>query len=109
MEHPKPITIHEKNKHLQYNHRVIIELRLKDGHIAYKIAKELGCPANTMRNEIKKGTVEQIKQRRLINIYYADTGLRVYDANRKHCIKKFRLLQVVDFINHVTQLMQANK
>ena len=28
---------------------------------------------------------------------------------RKHCIKKFRLLQVVDFINYVTQLIQANK
>ena len=68
----------------------------------------MGCAANTVRNEIKKGTVEQIKQGRLINIYYADTGLRVYDANRKHCIKKFRLLQV-DIIPHVTQLMQANK
>ena len=39
MEHPKSITIHEKNNPLQYNHRVIIELRLKDGHTAYKIAK----------------------------------------------------------------------
>ena len=64
MEHPKPITIHEKNKHLQYNHRVIIEPRLKDGHTSYKIAKELGCAANTVRNEIKKGTVEQICQHR---------------------------------------------
>jgi IS30 family transposase len=109
MEHPNTITIHEKNKHLQYNHRVIIELRLKDRHTAYNIAKELGCAANTVRNEIKKGTVEQIKQGRLINIYYADTGQRIYDANRKHCIKKFRRLQVGNFINHVTKLMQANK
>ena len=71
----------------------------------------MGYAANIVRNEIKKGTVEQIKQGRLINIYYADTWQRVYDANRKHCIKKFRLLQVVDFINYnyVTQLMQANK
>ena len=69
----------------------------------------MGCAANTVRNEIKKGTVEQIKQGRLINIYYADTGQRVCDANRKHCTNKFRLLQVVDFINYVTQLMQANK
>ena len=62
-----------------------------------------------MRNEIKKGPVEHIKQGRLINIYYADTGPRGYDANRKYCIKKFRRLQVVDFIKHVTKLMQANK
>ena len=73
MEQPKPSTIHERNKHLQYNHRTIIELQLKDGHTAYKIAKELGYAANTVRNEIKKGTVEQIKQGRLINIYFMPT------------------------------------
>ena len=84
-------------------------LRLKDGHTAYKIAIELECTANTARNEIKKGTVEQIKQGRLINIYYADTDQSVYDANRKHCIKKFRQLQVGDFMKHFTKLMQANK
>ena len=37
MEYPKLITIHEKNKHLQYNHRVIIELRLKDGLFFAKV------------------------------------------------------------------------
>ncbi len=57
MEHPNTITIYEKNKHLQYNHQVIIELRLKYRHTAYNIAKEIGCAANTVRNEIKKGTV----------------------------------------------------
>ncbi len=109
MDHPNSITSHKKNTHLQYNHRVIIELRLKDGHTAYKIAKELGCAANTVRNEIKKGTVDQIKQGRLVQIYYADTGQRVYEANRKNCIKKFKRLQVADFINYVTEMMQSKK
>jgi IS30 family transposase len=109
MDHPNSITSHTKNTHLQYNHRVIIELRLKDGHSAYKIAKELGCAANTVRNEIKKGTADQIKQGRLVKIYYADTGQRVYDANRENCIKKFKYLQVGDFVNHVTEMMQTKK
>jgi IS30 family transposase len=109
MDHPNSITSHEKNTHLQYNHRVIIELRLKDGYSAYKIGKELGCAANTVRNEIKKGTVDQIKQGRLVKIYYADAGQRVYESNRKNCIKKLKYLQVADFINHVTEMMQAKK
>jgi len=107
MDHPNSITEHRKNTHLQYNHRVIIELRLKDGHSAYKIAKELGCAANTVRNEIKKGTVEQIKQGRIVKFYYADAGQRVYDANRKSCKKQFKILQASKFIDHVIATMQS--
>jgi IS30 family transposase len=108
MDHPNSTTSHEKNTHLKYNHRVIIEMRLKDGHTAYKIAKELGCAANTVRNEIKKGTVDQLKQGRPVSIYYANAGQRVYDANRKNCIKKFKRLQVANFISHVTEMMQQD-
>jgi IS30 family transposase len=69
----------------------------------------LGCAANTVRNEIKKGTVDQIKQGRGVKIYYADAGQRVYDANRKNCIKQFKTLQVSEFMHHVTEMMQTKK
>ncbi|WP_455078765.1 helix-turn-helix domain-containing protein [Peptostreptococcus stomatis] len=50
-------TKHEKCKHLFYDERVFIQIRLKDGWSANKIAKEIGCAPNTVRNEIHRGTV----------------------------------------------------
>lgn len=41
---------------------------------AYKIAKELGRPINIIINEIKRGTVKQIKQNRSVEMYLADAG-----------------------------------
>ena len=35
-------TKHEKGKHLSYDERVLIQIRLKDGWSANKIAKEIG-------------------------------------------------------------------
>ena len=46
-------TRHEKGKHLSYDERVLIQIRLKDGWSANKIAKEIGCAPNTVRNEIR--------------------------------------------------------
>ena len=50
-------TRHEKGKHLSYDERVLIQIRLKDGWSANKIAKEIGCAPNSVRNEIRRGTV----------------------------------------------------
>ena len=46
-------TKHEKGKHLSCDERVLIQIRLKDGWSANKIAKEIGCAPNTVRNEIR--------------------------------------------------------
>ena len=54
-------TKHEKGKHLSYDERVLIQIRLKDGWSANKIAKEIGCAPNTVRNEIRRGTVKRYK------------------------------------------------
>ena len=63
-----------KNKHLNDKERYTIELRLKDGASAYKIAKELNRPINTILNEIRRGTTTQIKQGKPVEMYLADTG-----------------------------------
>ncbi|MBQ3423505.1 MAG: helix-turn-helix domain-containing protein, partial [Romboutsia sp.] len=41
MDHQNHNTESRKNKHLNFKERMTIELRLKDGFSAYKIAKEL--------------------------------------------------------------------
>ena len=50
-------TRHEKGEYLSYDERVLIQIRLKDGWSANKIAKEIGCAPNIVRNEIRRGTV----------------------------------------------------
>ena len=49
---------HKKGKHLTFEERVIIQIRLKDGASPSAIAEEIGCAPNTVRNEIKRGTVK---------------------------------------------------
>ena len=55
MDYPNNNTKHEKGKHLKYEDYVVIQVRLRDGRKANRIAKELGCAANTVRNIIRKG------------------------------------------------------
>lgn len=43
MDHQNHNTESRKNKHLNFKERMTIEIRLKDGFSAYKIAKELDC------------------------------------------------------------------
>lgn len=50
-------TEHRKGKHLSFEERVVIQTRLKDGWSPNRIAREIGCAPNTVRNEIKRGTV----------------------------------------------------
>ena len=55
MDYPNHTTEHRSGKHLKYEDYLIIEIRLKDGWSANRIAtKELHCSPNTVRNIIKK-------------------------------------------------------
>lgn len=53
---------HRKGQHLTFECRVLIQTRLKDGWSLNRIAKEIGCAPNTVRNEIKRGTVHCTKE-----------------------------------------------
>ena len=61
MDYTNNTTESRKNKHLNFEERMTIQIRLKDGFSPYKIAKELKRPLKTIQNEIKRGTVPQIK------------------------------------------------
>ena len=96
---PKP----RKNKHLNTYERGQIALLHSEGMNPNAIAKRLGRSSNTIRNELKRGTVSQIKGNKTVMVYYPDTGQRVYEANRKNCGPKFKLLQCEEFIDYVTE------
>lgn len=93
-----------KNKHLNAYERGQIKLLHDDGLTPYAIGKRLNRASNTIRNELKRGTVPQIKANKTIMIYYPDTGQTVYANNRKNCGTKFKLLECEAFIDYVTTL-----
>jgi IS30 family transposase len=100
MDYQDNNTESRKNKHLNFEERMIIQLRLKDGYSAYRIAKELRRPINTILNEIRRGTTTQIKQGNYVEVYLADTGEAVYKKNRINCCSAFKRLKCSDFINY---------
>lgn len=100
MEHQNHNTESRKNKHLNFKERITIELRLKDGFSAYRIAKELKRPINTILNEIRRGTTTQIKQGNYVEMYLADTGEAIYRNNRQNSCCTFKYLGRIDFINY---------
>ena len=108
MDHSNINTELRKNKHLNYEERITIQLRLKDGLTPYKIAKELGRPINTILNEIRRGTTTQIKQGKHVEVYLADTGEAVYKKHRSNSCRTFKLLECSDFINYTVDKIKNN-
>lgn len=109
MDYPNNTINSRKHKHLNFEERMLIQIRLKDGYSPYKIAKELGRASNTIRNEIIRGTVPQIKQGKLFEMYLADTGATVYAKHRKNCCPKFKRLRCNSFIEYVSTQMKEYK
>lgn len=90
---------HIRNKHLTICERTLIQLRLKDGHTVYSITKEIGCAYNTVKKEIRRGSKQIYRSRRLC--YRADFGQKKYEANRIRCHRTGKFLECAQFIKHV--------
>jgi IS30 family transposase len=105
MDHSQFTPNPRKNKHLSFKERVKIELLADQGKTAYAIAKLLNRPINTITNELRRGTVDQIKQGKFVKIYYADAGQAKYEANRRNTGRRYELLQCSEFVSHVEKMM----
>jgi len=93
-----------KNKHLNAYERGQIQLLLEYGLSVYGIAHRLGRAYNTIRSEIGRGTITQIKGKKKVEIYYPDIAHNRYMDARKNCGNKYKLLACEAFIGHVEQL-----
>ena len=93
------ITEHRKGQHLLSEERHEIEVRLKDGWSICRIAKHLGRPYNTVKNEVKRGTVllHNGKQKR----YKADAGEQAYREHRENCRRVNCCLKTARFLSFV--------
>ena len=107
MDYPKDTINSRKHKHLSLGERITIQIRLKDGRSPYSIAKELGRASNTIRNEIRRGTVPQIKQGKCVMVYFPDTGEAIYNKNRQLCCPKFKRLKCRAFIDYVCEKVKT--
>ena len=74
-------TEHRKGQHLLAEERHEIEVRRKDGWSIYRIAKHLGRPYNTIKNEVARGTVYLYNGK--IARYKAKVGEEKYRDTRK--------------------------
>ena len=99
MDQLNSTTQHQKGKHLSFEEKVIIQTRLSDKRSANKIAAELCCSPNTVRNEIKRGTVWLYNGK--VPRYKAEAGQKAYEEHRTNSCRHCEYIKKLDFISHV--------
>lgn len=100
MDNPNCSTEHKKYQHLTSEERHIIEVRLnEDKWSIYAIAKSLGRPYNTIKNEVNRGTVYLYNGK--VARYKADKGEAVYLEHRKNSCRNYRCLETARFLKYV--------
>ncbi len=92
-------TEHRKGQHLLNEERHEIEVRLKDGWSLYRIAKHLGRPYNTIKNEVKRGTVHMYNGKK--ERYKANAGEQAYRDHRENCRRINCCLKAARFLAYV--------
>ena len=73
---------------------------------ANRIAKEIGCAPNTVRNEIRRGTVTLDNGK--VTRYKASAGQEAYERNREACRRPYDRLKKSDFISCTEQHVREN-
>ena len=106
MDNTNHTTEHRKGQHLLSEERHEIEVRRKDGWSIYRIAKQLKRPYNTVKNEIRRGTVSLYNGK--IQRYKADEGKQVYLEHRRSCRKRYRCLAATRFLQYVVDRFQSD-
>ena len=101
--------IQRKNKHLNAYERGQIQLLNREGLTPYAIGIRIGRASNTIRNELRRGTVSQFKCNKAVNVYYPDTGQAVYEKNRLNCSPRYKFLSCSKFFEHVETMFRDKK
>ena len=89
---------HKKGEHLNLEERVLIHKLHRQGYSDYKIAKELGMAANTVRNESKRIAGYSGKPWKY---YSARKSQDMYDRNRRNCCRYNKIAQCAKFLNYL--------
>lgn len=87
----------KKGSHLNIEERRQIAILDKEGWSPYAIGKKLKRASNTIRNELKRGTVKQMVGYQELEIYFPDTGEIVYKNTGKNADARKNLIPVQHF------------
>lgn len=109
MDYPHHTPESRKNKHLNDIERGQIKLLIDENRTPYYIAKKLKRSANTIRNELQRGTVAQIVKGNTIMIYLPDAGKAIYEKNRLNSRKPYKYMECSVFIQHVDEKLKTNQ
>ena len=102
MDNSNCSTEHKKYQHLTSEERHIIEVRFnEDKWSIYRIAKSLGRPYNTIKNEVNRGMVYLYNGK--VVRYKADKGEEVYLEHRKNSCRNYRCLETAEFLRYVEE------
>jgi IS30 family transposase len=92
-------SFHVKGKHLSYEDRVLIQIRLKDHYSIRAIAREIDCSPSTVSKEIARGSVSLYDGH--VTRYKASAGQEAYANSRKHCCRHYDFLSKSAFLEYV--------
>lgn len=93
-------------QHLSFEERVIIQTRWNDGWKTNRIAKEIGCSFNCIKNELKRGMTPLYNGK--VMRYKARTGQMVYELHRSNCVRSLNLVNCMRFIRYVEQKFEQD-
>jgi len=100
-------------QHLNLSERIEIQTLQRLGHSNRSIGKALGRTHSTINNEMKRGTVDQVKK---VNgytyhqkVYFAETGQAVYNKHRQASRPHYKLVKIQEFIDYAEQKILIEK
>lgn len=102
-----------KGKHLNYAERCQIAVLKQEGYSMTKIAGIIGCSRQTVKNELDRGTVTQLRRQKqngkvydyYYQVYDPDNGQANYDNNRLNCGRSPKWAKDSAFIEWADNMM----
>lgn len=94
----------QKGKHLTRDERIQIKTLHQKGDSNRAIARAIGCHRQTVKNELGRGSVSQVKAqtqngktyRYTHTVYFPDAGQRQYEENRVNCDRMPKWVNIPD-------------
>jgi IS30 family transposase len=106
-------TTSRSRQHLNLSERIEIQTLQRLGHTNRSIARILGRSHSTINNEMKRGTVDQVKKvnEKVIHqrVYFAETGQTVYVKHREASRPYYKLVRIQEFIDYTEQKILEEK
>jgi IS30 family transposase len=117
MTQTNSITNLRKGKHLSYRERCQIAILKKESYSNRQVAKILNRAPQTINNEVKRGTITQLKRQKhnrkvydyYVSVYDADIGQAKYEKHRLNCGRRPKWADTDAFIEWADNKMLTEK